>query len=240
MTLIAAWITPKFRIIASDTKCTDETGISHVDLNCEKIFSSDTLSIGTYGGFVEKEKLQIIEMIKGNFPSHIEKISKTKIKQQCTIGSEPSHYIIVALHGEPTLLMIKGESVKETYLSHYFESIYSPQKWEGLFFSEQHEEKTNKIDFEYYSSLRAQFEESLRATNFQESPVNQDSIENLLINFYTEVYYNQHLQKSSIGGQISCVFSINNQPYIQRRCSPIDFEQYSMNKLIASLNTVVR
>uniref|UniRef100_UPI003217F540 hypothetical protein n=1 Tax=uncultured Draconibacterium sp. TaxID=1573823 RepID=UPI003217F540 len=160
MTLIAAWITDDFRIVASDSK----SQIKRIDDNfdCQKIYNSNELAIGIYGNLSEGDRNLLKEYLQINLNYDKEKLisdlslilpARTKgIKEIDFKKNGITHLLIVPKTEEPEILCIKkGYKPLRKTLKDY-KDINQKGLPKALFFSEQRIEAGN-IDFMHQKNL---------------------------------------------------------------------------------------
>lgn len=233
MTLIAAWITDDFRIVASDACCIDAMGSPSV---CQKVFANNNIAIGLYGSSTPKQRKQLNDILLQHQEINPEKfyvLVKEKLENDvdengANIDFENrhvTHILIVTKSNLPKIICIqRGYRPYFDSLENYLKEIQSPLTYE-LFFSEQ--EETN-----YHRLLLKHFERIKALLKFNSVNVSESSLTELLKEFYSAVYYESELKKAVIGGnKIYLSYSLLESPWNQIVFPPISYQDYQSRKL---------
>ncbi|MEZ5198351.1 MAG: hypothetical protein R2764_18765 [Bacteroidales bacterium] len=228
MTLITAWTTNEFRIVASDALCHDERGRTSV---CQKVLANQSIAIGLYGSSTQKnrEKLEIV--LKQN-----QDISPTKFKELvieefnfelCSTCEEidftskhVTHILVVPKSNKPQILCIQA-GIKPYFnsLEKYLKAINS-QLTDEMFFSEQMEDNYNDLLFKHFERIKT-------LIGFDVANSNELSLIELFKEFYSSVYYESDIKKETIGGgKIYLAYSFDNSVWKQIEILPIPYEFY--------------
>jgi len=165
MTLIAAWITPEFRIVASDSKLNDRDG-NLIDEKCRKIFVSNNLAIGLFGGFdIPFNLFKKFKLLKGvmqaenwdleKFRSELSKYLENEHISNSGENKE-SNILVVSKNDEAFILRFQSDRKIEEFKLIDYKSIYQKYLPPDLFFSEQQLDNGN-IDFIHQMELLKHF-----------------------------------------------------------------------------------
>jgi hypothetical protein len=228
MTLITAWITNKFRIVASDAHCHDERGRISV---CQKVFANQNIAIGLYGSSTQRNREKLENVLKLN-----QDISPTKFKELvikefnfdlCSTCEEidftnkhVTHILVVPKSQKPQMLCIQaGFKPYFNSLEKYLKAINS-QLTDEMFFSEQMEDNYNDLLLKHFERIKT-------IIGFDVTNSNELSLIELFKEFYSSVYYESEIKKETIGGgEIYLAFSFNDSVWKQIKISPIRYEFY--------------
>jgi hypothetical protein len=221
MTLIAAWITPEFRIMASDSKSSYKDG--HVVFDCKKVFISNELAVGVYGilsetnlNIIEKHLNENPEEQKEQFVLDLYKLfpDLTNGEQRLDIFDSPACHLLVIPRDDIPELFCFSRNFKpirmsvEEYKSHINSSLPSE-----IYFSEQIL-NNEEIDKEHQKELLSYFNTLVNEQAIQRVDIDlQERTEvKLIAKLLKDVIIkkNQQIARDNIGGtKIYYAFSFN-------------------------------
>ena len=214
MTLITAWITPEFRIIASDSRLLNKDG-NPIDEQSQKVFASEKLAIGLFGGFdlpfvkFEKEKLLNDTIKKENWDVAKFKVELKpyidNISSNNTCGNLESNILFIPKLEEPFVMRIHPDKQIEELKLIEYKKLYQLKELDNLFFSEQ-ELQNSEIDFEHQKELLAHFkflQEKQKIGELDFCELNLPDELQLMIKFYIDATNkkNDRLFRKCIGGE---------------------------------------
>lgn len=161
MTLIAAWITEKFRIVASDSKITGTNGVQPKG-SPQKVFASNEMALGIFGALgsriveFKREKLILGKLELENWNLNKFKFELSNYLNNDKISGDnkelESNILVVPLNETPSVLRIKDHKIQKEFNLEDYKAIYQIKELGDLFFSEQ--ELSNKnIDTEHQQNL---------------------------------------------------------------------------------------
>ena len=227
MTLIAAWLTPEFRIVASDSRLTDKDG-TPINENIKKIYANDQLAIALYGGFSQRLNVFIKqELQKKKFEYENWSLSKfTEIISNYLCGDElpnenetiESNILIVPESDEPFILRIIMNQIEQYSLKEYKHCNHITEL-KDLFFSEQI--KNNKIDsdhqvelLKHFNSIKDKFKNENSKFHKYNWPIEVKVLMSLIID--SKIKENSKINRCNIGGhKIYCAFSFKSENWQQ-------------------------
>jgi hypothetical protein len=248
MTLITAWITPEFRIVASDSLLTDKNN-NPLDENYRKVFSNNIVGVGLYGGLSpanrntledflnnnpEVQKDELIQKVETMFTD--KKPGENQVDLQ---DSDVTHMLIVSKIGVPEILCIQHESKPYRHELDEYKMANQKKLPPDIFFSEQY--INDEIDFKHQDELLTHFNFLINERNNGSLHVkvqNLPSEMEIIINFYLDVTNkkNENLKRNNIGGnQIYFAYSFNEENwkegkyFINESIKPLTDEEFLKN-----------
>lgn len=245
MTLIAAWITPEFRTVASDSKCYYRNNIS---ITCQKVFANSNLAIGLYGVLSKDNRDKVNSVLINNPQIGIDEfIKQLKLAlPEFFIGDSEinhkdkivTHIVIVPKSGDSEIYCFQRKKIPIRISLTEYKRIYQKGLAEDLFFSEQLL-PNDEIDFLHQKNLTKQFEKSKQLTEFDYRKITHKSIKKLFIDFYSTVYYESELNKGIIGwDKIYLAVSLKNENWRQIEFNPIPFANYKEQRAIDDMKQI--
>ena len=246
MTLITSWITPKFKIIASDSRT---SGAFFVCNDFQKVFSNKEFAVGLFGGFDTNillfRKVKMISNVISDENWDIDRfkseISSFLKNNQNSIANNElvAKILVIPRIDEPFILKISPDKkIEEINLIDY-KKVHQKELPPDIFFSEQKIPITCEVDFIYQHNLLKQFEKSKDEAEFDMDSPSPDAVEKLVKHFYSAVYHEQILYKKHIGGdKIFLAYSLNGGLWIQKDITPIAYPEYcdKQPKSISDIN----
>ncbi len=251
MTLVAAWITPEFRIVSSDSRLTDKDG-TPINENIKKIYANDQMAIALFGGFssrlnvfikqeLQTKKFEYENWRLSNFTEIISNYLSGDVLPNENETIE-SNILIIPESDEPLILRIVKNQIEQHSLKDY-KNCNHITELNDLFFSEQI--KNNKIDFDHQKELLKHF------TAINEEFINEKSkfrkyiwpIEvKILMSLINDckIEENSKINRNNIGGhKIYCTFSFKGENWQQIMYPEDEFFSWkeSMQSIIEKLNT---
>jgi hypothetical protein len=233
MTLIAAWITNDFRVIASDACCLDGLDSPSV---CQKVFANNNIAIGLYGSSTPMKREELNNILQQHQEINTDKfyaLVREKLKNDiCENGANidfenrhVTHILVLTKSNTPHIIcMQRGCRPYFDSLENYLKKIGSLITCE-LFFSEQ--EETN-----YHGLLLKYFERIKAILKFNSSEVNESSLTELFKEFFSAIYYESELKKKTIGGnKIYMAYCLQKSFWNQIEFSPILYDDYRFRKI---------
>jgi hypothetical protein len=217
MTLIAAWITPEFRIVASDSRLLNANR-ELINGDHQKVFANKLFSLGLYGSSLESERKFIKDFLYKNPNAEINDFKKAFEMELCEPRTRKPVFKLVAIP-QKGIPEIWSHRVGEKLIWHKiddYKRIHQPVLPEFLFFNEQ-ELDNNKIDTNHQEALLSHFNK-LKATPlnklkiFCDVPVEVQIIMRLIFDAMNEE--NKPIYKRSIGGnKVFYAYSYDGQDW---------------------------
>ncbi|WP_320168186.1 hypothetical protein [Mangrovibacterium marinum] len=234
MTLITAWITPKFRIIASDSKASFRDGKETAI--CRKIFANNRVAVGIYGGSIEQERNLLEDFFLENPDTEMMAL-KAFLNEKIRHKRDDSHFVILPLKGVPRIWVKKANKASHGSKLETYKKQNQKNLPPDIFFSEVQAKETGAIDYCYQDKLLQQFYKSKREVEFDGAIVTEVAILRLFRHFYSAVFYDPSLYQRIIEGKIFLAFSINNQPWKTADTEAIPKDKYDEDQLIGFLTS---
>jgi hypothetical protein len=211
MTLIAAWITPEFKIIASDSRLLDKDG-NIFDEECKKIFATESFAIGLYGGFglafniFKKQNLLNGKMKYENwdeviFLNELKKYLKNIAPEKSEKKLE-SYLLFVPINKEPFIVFINQNNEIDQLSFQEYKDFYQLDELGDLFFSD-HELEDGTTDFIHQKELLKHFndlKDDEKSSGIVDDPFEVNLLIKLLKNITNPDF--ELINRKSIGGNI--------------------------------------
>ena len=247
MTLIAAWLTHDFKIIASDSRLLDKDG-NIVDEECKKIFATDSFAVGLFGGFglafniFKKQNLLNGKMQNENwdeaiFFDELKKYLKNIAPEKSDKKLE-SYLLFVPINKDPFVLFINQKNEIDQLSFQEYKDLYQLKELGNLFFSDQ-ELEDGTTDFIHQKELLKHFND-LKDDNWCNGIVDGPFEVNLLIRFFKNVTNPEFdlINKKSIGGnKIAYAYSFNKEEWQVKEFQLAENIPFKENQL--DLNDIV-
>ncbi len=215
MTLIAAWITDEFRIVASDSKLLDINN-NLINGDHQKVFANKLFSLSLYGSSLASERKFINNSLNKNRNAEINDFKEDLKIELYKSKTRTAVFKLVAIpqKGNPEIWSHRFGEKLICYKMDDYKRIHHPNLPSHLFFSEQSFDD-NKVDTEHQKALLSHFNklksippEDLRISC--EEPAEVQILMRLIIDATNEV--NKAIHKSNIGGnKVFYAYSFNNQ-----------------------------
>jgi len=247
MTLIAAWLTPEFRIVASDSRLTNNFGMSiHEDY--QKVFSNNQISIGLYGSLPITDRKTFIQFLKVNpeiekdiFYEELIKMfaSKKRGNKDLNLKSvDVSHFLVVPKNEEPEIFCLQFDARPLRLKLSDYKKEYQKALPGEIFFSEQFNNES--IDIEHQEALLEHFEFLRKESKTEKIQIYDcdapDEVKILMkLNIDSINPEKTKISRKNIGGlKTYCAYSYKGNNWQQIKYPEKEF--FSMEKLMQQIN----